>query len=74
MSLDKSRWRTPSNYDYTDDLNAPDVGWEWLRRNEDYQNDFDALQTAPTHTPALIERASLRWGLRFRSPAEPQRH
>ena len=74
MSPDTSRWRTPSNYDYTDHLNASDVGWEWLRRNQDYQRDFDALQNAATHTPALIKRASLRWGLRFSRPTEPQRY
>ena len=74
MSPDATRWRSPSTYDYLDHLTAPDVGWEWLRRNEDYQLDFDALQKASPQTPDLIDRASARWGLRFRRRTKPQRH
>lgn len=74
MSPDTTRWRSSSTYDYLDQLTAPDVGWEWLRRNDDYQRDFDALRTARSQTPDLIERASARWGLRFRCFAQAQRH
>lgn len=74
MSPDASRWRSSSTYDYTDHLTAPDFGWEWLRRNEDYQRDFDDLRKARSQTPELIEQASARWGLRFRGFANSQRH
>lgn len=74
MSPDASRWRSSSTYIYVDHLTAPDVGWEWLRRNEDYQRDFDSLRKARHQSPELIERASRRWGLRFPRRAKPQRH
>ncbi|WP_349365522.1 MAG: DUF6499 domain-containing protein [Nitratireductor rhodophyticola] len=74
MSPDTNRWRSSSTYDYLDHLTAPDVGWEWLRRNDDYRRDFDALRKARLQTPDLIERASVRWGLRFRCRAKAQRH
>ena len=74
MSPDASRWRSSSTYDYTDHLTSPDFGWEWLRRNEGYQRDFDDLRKASSQTPELIERASAKWGLRFRGFASARRH
>jgi hypothetical protein len=74
MSPDTTRWRSSSTYDYVDHLTAPDVGWEWLRRNEDYQRDFDNLRNGQRQSPDLIERASAKWGLRFRCRAKAQRH
>jgi hypothetical protein len=74
MSPDTTRWRSSSTYDYLDHLTAPDVGWEWLRRNEGYQRNFDALRTVRPQTPEMIEQASTRWGLRFRRRANVQRH
>ncbi|WP_048645276.1 transcriptional regulator domain-containing protein [Nitratireductor soli] len=74
MSPDTTRWRSSSTYDYLDHLTAPDVGWEWLRRNEDYQRNFDALRTVRPQTPEMIEQASTWWGLRFRRRAKVQRH
>ncbi|WP_219619875.1 transcriptional regulator domain-containing protein [Caulobacter flavus] len=60
MSPDASRWRSAEAYDYVDDLSAADLAWEYLRRNPDYQSDF---QTAP---PARDEGDwPSRWGLRF---------
>lgn len=37
MKPDTSRWRSSSSYDYLDKLDAPDLAWEWLRRNTKYQ-------------------------------------
>ncbi|WP_292773844.1 transcriptional regulator domain-containing protein [Mesorhizobium amorphae] len=65
MSPDTSRWRSSSSYDYVDQLTPPDIGWEWLRRNEDYQRDYAELTSASSESPPLIERAGRRWGLRF---------
>ncbi|RTL91037.1 hypothetical protein EJV44_20715 [Ancylobacter aquaticus] len=61
MSPNTSRWRSSSSYDYVDQLTAPDIGWEWLRRNEDYQRDYAEL----FESPSPIERVGTRWGLRF---------
>lgn len=65
MSLDTSRWRSQSTYDYVDTLTAPDIGWEWLRRNEDYQSSYTALSQAEHSAPVLTEGAARKWGLRF---------
>ncbi|WP_393993874.1 MULTISPECIES: transcriptional regulator domain-containing protein [Xanthobacter] len=65
MSLDTSRWRSQSTYDYVDALTAPDIGWEWLRRNEDYQSSYAAFSQAEHPAPALTEGAARKWGLRF---------
>ena len=65
MSQDISRWRSSSSYDYVDHLTAPEIGWEWLRRNEDYQRDYAEFSQETAPTTELIKRASLRWDLRF---------
>jgi hypothetical protein len=60
MSPDASRWRSPEAYDYLDDLPAADLAWEYLRRNPDYQRDFQRVSE-------LDDSADWegRWGLRF---------
>ncbi len=65
MSPDTSRWRLSSTYDYVDRLTAPDIGWEWLRRNEDYQRSYMEFSRAVSPTTVLTERAARPWGLRF---------
>lgn len=60
MSPDASRWRSADAYDYLDELSAADLAWEYLRRNPDYQNDF---QTASQGQGSGV--MSARWGLRF---------
>lgn len=69
MSPDTSQWRSSSSYDYVDHLTAPDIGWEWLRRNEDYQRDFSEFRSGSKESPPQIERVARRWGLRF--PCRP---
>ncbi|MEI3855601.1 MULTISPECIES: transcriptional regulator domain-containing protein [unclassified Ensifer] len=65
MRPDTSQWRSSSAYDYVDDLSGPDLAWEWLRRNTDYQQDFPALQRTTTDRQALLLALRRRWGLRF---------
>lgn len=60
MSPDPSRWRSAEAYDYLDDLSSADLAWEYLRRNPDYQNDFQTASHG-RDPDALIAR----WGLRF---------
>lgn len=69
MSPETSRWRSSSSYDYVDHLTAPEIGWEWLRRNKDYQRDYADIGGASTDSASLIERARRRWGLQF--PCRP---
>lgn len=63
MKPDISQWRSSPSYDYVDDLTAPDIGWEWLRRNAEYQRDYADLQRV-TDT-RIIDLVSRNWGLRF---------
>lgn len=69
MSLDTSRWRSSAIYDYVDTLTAPDVGWEWLRRNPDYQDSYTAFSRAEPPAAALTDGAARKWGLRFPGPS-----
>lgn len=59
MSPDASRWRSEEAYDYLDELPAADLAWEYLRRNPDYQRDFQAAQVSDPQGARLA-----RWGLR----------
>lgn len=64
MTPDASTWRSLAEYDHLDALTASDLAWEWLRRNEAYDADFEALAAAdvPKDLTAQIQQ---RWGLRF---------
>ncbi|WP_374575982.1 transcriptional regulator domain-containing protein [Phenylobacterium sp.] len=66
MRPDPSQWRTPDAYAYLDDLIASDLAWECLRRNADYQADFQA--SAHRGADAAL---SARWGLRFPGRSVP---
>lgn len=69
MTPDASIWNS-SEYDHLDVLTASDLAWEWLRRNDDYDADFEALSSESGAPEPLTERIRQRWGLRFpcRSP------
>ncbi len=60
MSPDASRWRSSEAYDYLEELPASDLAWEYLRRNPDYQDDFEAARERPEAAGRVA-----RWGLRF---------
>ena len=65
MTLDRSSWRSASDYDYAETLSAGDMAWEWLRRNDDYQRDYLDLQNRPDTPQQLTHAMRQRWGLRF---------
>ena len=69
MTPDASTWRS-SEYDHLDGLTASDLAWEWLRRNDAYNVDFEASALAPGTREPLTERIRQRWGLRF--PGRPR--
>lgn len=64
MTPDTSRWRSSPDYDYVDDLSAPDLAWEWLRRNDSYQQDFAQLASLPAELATTREGLG-KWGLQF---------
>ncbi|MES0110036.1 DUF6499 domain-containing protein [Mesorhizobium sp. M0013] len=65
MRPDTSQWRSSSTYDYLDDLAAPNLAWEWLRRNADYQRDYHEVEHPDADRQRLAEMMRVRWGLRF---------
>lgn len=64
MTPDASTWRSSAEYDHLDALTASDLAWEWLRRNEAYDADFEALAASEAQ-PGMSDRIRQRWGLRF---------
>lgn len=64
MTPDTSRWRSSDTYDHLDALESPDLAWEWLRRNTEYQKDF-----AEAQSPSLMRELRRKWGLQFFRPA-----
>lgn len=64
MTPDASIWRS-SEYDHLDDLTASDLAWEWLRRNDAYDADFEASASAHGMHEPLTVRIRQQWGLRF---------
>ncbi|WP_354342334.1 transcriptional regulator domain-containing protein [Phyllobacterium ifriqiyense] len=64
MTPDISRWRSSETYEHLDALDSPDLAWEWLRRNTDYQKDY-----ARADTPSLKRELRRKWDLQFFRPA-----
>lgn len=69
MSLDPSHWRSASEYAYAETLSAPDLAWEWLRRNVDYQRDYVGAHRRKESPHDLTRIVRQSWGLRF--PGRP---
>ena len=65
MTPDASGWRSSERYAHVADMTAPDVAWEWLRRNESYDRDFQALSDNESELGALTAqplRTAGAWG------------
>lgn len=65
MPEDASDWERESDYDYLDALGASDLAWEWLRRNDRYEDDFAAFDRAIHDADDAEALIRARWGLRF---------
>ncbi|MCO5081105.1 MAG: DUF6499 domain-containing protein [Rhizobiaceae bacterium] len=65
MTPDASQWRLSAHYDHVDALTASDIAWEWLRRNDDYDHDFESFARSVIDPQVLTERIRQQWGLRF---------
>lgn len=69
MTPNASRWRSSASYDHVEDLTASHLAWEWLRRNDAYDKDFEALMQAGADPQSLTDKIRQQWGLRF--PCRP---
>lgn len=74
MGPDTSRWRASEIYDYLDHLAAPDLAWEWLRRNPKYQRDFAESERSAAAAQRFATLIQPRWGLLFRRRSVARRH
>jgi hypothetical protein len=50
-------WRDAKAYAYFDDLDAPGLAWECLRRNPQYRDGYPEMKAGA--------RSVTEWGLRF---------
>lgn len=65
MTPDASGWRSSARYERVEGLTPSDLAWEWLRRNESYDRDFQTLADANIASDPLTDKIRQRWGLRF---------
>lgn len=66
-------WRAPAAYGHAKAIPPAGFAWEYLRRDENYQRDFQTIASVKELGAAQLENFSQRWGLRFpmrsRNPA-----
>jgi len=65
MTPNAAGWRSSAAYEHVEAMSAADLAWEWLRRNDAYDEDFQELSEAKTGVKALTDQMRRRWGLRF---------
>jgi hypothetical protein len=63
------QWRSDAAYAYLNELQPAELAWEFLRRNPNYQRDFQAAADATADQADLSESLIAQWGLRFRNPS-----
>lgn len=62
LSID---WRSPAAYGHVKQIPAAGFAWEYLRRNDDYRQDFQAIAMTGQPSGRELEAFAHRWGLRF---------
>lgn len=68
---EQGTWRISTAYDYVNELDAPDLAWEFLRRNPEYQKDYARLTAADTDDQVVRSEIADHWGLSFRHRSRP---
>ena len=63
---EQGTWRISTAYDYVNELDAPDLAWEFLRRNPEYQQDYNRLKQRGLEEEQAAAALSAKWGLSFR--------
>lgn len=69
---EQGRWRSSAAYRYINELDPAGIAWEFLRRNRDYQHEFEMMTRRLDHS-VTDEKIAERWGLRFRDRSEEKR-
>jgi hypothetical protein len=63
---EQGTWRISTAYDYVNELDAPDLAWEFLRRNPEYKQDYTRLKQEGLDEDKVVAVLSDKWGLSFR--------
>jgi len=63
------QWRSDAAYAYLNQLQQAELAWEFLRRNPNYQRDYQTAADATADQAELSETLIAQWGLRFRNPS-----
>ena len=58
-------WRSPESYKTLQDADITDIAWECLRRNVDYQREYEAM-IANSPDGEVTPEFRRRWGICFR--------
>ncbi|WP_420971699.1 transcriptional regulator domain-containing protein [Bradyrhizobium sp. B120] len=58
-------WRSESAYNDVKRAETPDIAWEWLRRDREYQKDFRGLLRRKQSS--ATDHLRRKWGLTFPS-------
>ena len=56
MTPNASTWRSSADYEHLDVLTPSDLAWEWLRRNDAYDADFEASASGQGDPEPLTEQ------------------
>ena len=62
LSID---WRSPVAYRHAKHISAAGFAWEYLRRNDDYRQEFQTIALTGGPSGRDLEAFAVRWGLRF---------
>ncbi len=62
LSID---WQAPAAYEHADSIPAAGFAWEYLRRHDDYNKDYEELAAQRRLPKDRLGAFSERWGLRF---------
>jgi len=62
LSID---WRSPAAYEHTKQIPAAGFAWEYLRRNDEYRQDFKFIARTEGPSSGELEAFTDRWGVRF---------
>jgi len=58
-------WRSEEAYANFKNAESMDIAWEWLRRDANYQSDYQSLENAQRLSDTT-ETFRQQWGLSFR--------
>lgn len=58
-------WRSEQDYANLGKAESADMAWEWLRRDNEYEQDFSSL-TAAARDSGAPRQFRKKWGLSFR--------